>query len=45
VEAWVRKHSREDLTRRLDEVYAKVSSKLDPRVEGVSLEVLRREKW
>ena len=36
---------REDLTKRLNDVYAKLSSKLDPAWEAASLEVLRWEKW
>jgi metal-responsive CopG/Arc/MetJ family transcriptional regulator len=45
VEAYVREHSGEEITKRLNEAYAKASSKLDPPWESVSLEVLRREKW
>ena len=45
LEAYVRARSGEDITERLNEVYAKRSSKLDPAAEALSLEVLRREKW
>jgi len=45
LEAYVKEYSGEDVTRRLNEVYAKVSSKLEPATETMSLEVLRREKW
>jgi metal-responsive CopG/Arc/MetJ family transcriptional regulator len=36
--------SGEEITRRLNEVYSKGSSKLDPAWEAASLEVLRRRK-
>ena len=45
LEAYLRERSGGDVTARLNEVYAKTSSKLDPGTEGLSLEVLRREKW
>jgi metal-responsive CopG/Arc/MetJ family transcriptional regulator len=45
VEAYVRQHSGDEITRRLDEVYSEASSRLDPAWEAGSLEVLRREKW
>jgi metal-responsive CopG/Arc/MetJ family transcriptional regulator len=45
LEAYVRERSGEEITERLNEVYAKTSSKLDPAAEALSLEVLRREKW
>jgi metal-responsive CopG/Arc/MetJ family transcriptional regulator len=45
VEAYVKEHSEDEITERLDAVYAKLSSKLDPALEALSLEVLRREKW
>jgi hypothetical protein len=45
LEAYVRVRSGEDITERLNEVYAKTSSKLDPAAEALSLEVLRQEKW
>ena len=45
LEAYVRERSGEEITERLNEVYAKRSSKLDPAAEALSLEVLRREKW
>jgi hypothetical protein len=43
--AYVKGHSGAEITRRLNEVYGKASSKLDPATEAASLEVLRREKW
>lgn len=45
LEAYVKEHSGEEITRRLNDVYGKVSSGLDPATEAISLEVLRREKW
>jgi hypothetical protein len=45
VEAYVRQHSGEDITERLDKVYAEQSPALDPVLETAALEVLRREKW
>lgn len=45
LEAYVREESGEQVTRALNEVYAKVSSRLEPEAEAVALEVLRREKW
>jgi metal-responsive CopG/Arc/MetJ family transcriptional regulator len=44
IAAFVQEHSREDVTKALNAVYRKASA-LDPAWEGVSLEVLRREKW
>ncbi len=45
VAAFVRQHSGEDVTARLDAALAKVGSKADPGWESPGLEVLRREKW
>lgn len=45
LESYVREHSGQDITQRLNEVYARVPSKLDAAAEAVSLEVLRREEW
>ena len=45
MEYGVRERSGEDITERLNEVYSSTSSKLDPAAEGLSLEILRREKW
>ena len=45
LEAYVKEHSGEEVTQRLNDVYARVSSKVEPATEAVSLEVLRREKW
>ncbi|HEY3121764.1 MAG TPA: ChpI protein [Vicinamibacteria bacterium] len=45
LEAYVKDHSGEEITRRLDEVYRRIPSKPDARAEAVSLEIARREKW
>jgi hypothetical protein len=45
LQAYVKEHSQEQITERLNAVYGKVSSKLDSRAEAASLEILRREKW
>jgi antitoxin MazE6 len=45
IKAFVRDHSDEDITEQLNRVYSKVSSKLDPAWEKMSLEVLRRAEW
>ncbi len=45
VEEYVRKHGRDDITERLNAVYGKQSSTVDPALEAISLEVLRRERW
>jgi metal-responsive CopG/Arc/MetJ family transcriptional regulator len=45
LEAYVKEHSGEEVTRRLNEVYARLPSGLDPAVGALSREVLRREKW
>jgi len=45
VTEYVRRHSDNDVTTQLNEVYAKVSSKLDPAIEKSSLATLRGEKW
>ena len=45
VEAYVAQHSEEDVTARLNQVYAEHASALDPDLESASLEVLRRERW
>jgi metal-responsive CopG/Arc/MetJ family transcriptional regulator len=45
LEAYVKDHSGEEITRRLNEVYAKASSRLDPATEAVALEVLQGDKW
>ena len=42
---YLRKVGSEPITERLDAVYSKESSKLDPLVEALSVEVLQREKW
>jgi hypothetical protein len=45
LEAYVRERSGEDVTERLNEVYARTSLKLDSAAEALSLEILMREKW
>ena len=45
IEEYVKKHGRDDVTDRLNAVYRKASSRLDPAMEAMSLEALRREKW
>jgi len=45
LESYVREHSGQDITQRLNQVYAKVPSKLDAPAEALSLEVLRRDEW
>ena len=45
LEAFVRQHSGEDVTARLDAVIARLSPEDRVLSEGPALEVLRREKW
>jgi metal-responsive CopG/Arc/MetJ family transcriptional regulator len=45
LEAYVRDQSSEEITRRLNDVYRRISSRIDPEAEAVSLAVLRRESW
>jgi hypothetical protein len=45
LEAFVRKHSAEDVTARLDAVVARLSPEDLAPSEGPGLEVLRRERW
>jgi hypothetical protein len=45
LEAFVRQHSGEDVTARLDAVIARLSPEDRVPSEGPALEVLRREKW
>ena len=45
LEAFVRKHSDEDVTARLDAVVARLSPEDLVASEGPGLEVLRRERW
>lgn len=45
LEAYVRQHSGEEITARMNAAVAKVGHKLDPGWENPGLEVLRREKW
>jgi predicted transcriptional regulator len=44
---YLERHRDEDITRRLNEIYdaAPELAALDPVVEAVQLEVLRRERW
>ncbi len=41
LEAYVRERSGEDITERLNEVYARTSSNPDPAIEALSLEIHR----
>ena len=45
IAAFVQEHSRKDVTKSLKAVCRKASAAVDPAWEGVSLDVLRREKW
>ena len=45
LEAFVRRHSAEDVTARLDAVVARLSRGERGPLEGPALEVLRRERW
>jgi metal-responsive CopG/Arc/MetJ family transcriptional regulator len=45
LEAYVRERSGAEITERLNQVYKETDGGLDPAVEGLSLEILRREKW
>ena len=45
LEAYVRQHSGEEITRKLNAVLAKIGTEPDPGWENPGLEVLRREKW
>ena len=45
LEAYVRQHSGEEITRKLNAVLAKIGTESDPGWENPGLEVLRREKW
>lgn len=45
LEAFVRRHSDEDVTARLDAVVARLAPEDRATWEGPSLEVLRRERW
>ena len=45
VAAFVREQGREDITVRLNRVYAEQDSTIDPAMEALSLEILRRETW
>ena len=45
LEAFVRQHSAEDVTARLDAVVARLPRGERAPLEGPALEVLRREKW
>ena len=45
IRAYVKAHSGEDITRRLNEVYSRESSGLDTEAEGATLEALGQETW
>ena len=45
LQAYVKQHSGEEITARLNSVYGKLSSKPDPNIQAAALSVLRREKW
>ena len=45
IRAYVKAHSSEEITRRLNEVYACEASALDGETDGAALEVLRQETW
>jgi len=48
LEAYVGLHGGRDITERLNAVYVKKrrdASRLDPVIEAMSLEILRRERW
>ncbi len=45
VEDFVNRQGLGDITERLNAVYSDESSELDPVIEAMSLEILRRETW
>jgi hypothetical protein len=45
VDAYVRSLSGDEVTEQLNRVYGNEPSKMDPKTEEVTLEVLRRERW
>ena len=45
LQAYVKEHSGAEITRRLNELYRRIPSRLEAATEAVALEVLRREKW
>ena len=45
VDEFVRQHSDDDITERLNKAYARTPSKIDPAIEAASIEVIRRERW
>ena len=45
VRAYAKEQSGDEITRRLNDVYAREGSRLEPEVEGASVDMLRREKW
>lgn len=45
LEAYVRQHSGEEITARMNAALARVGSDTDPGWDNPGLEVLRREKW
>ncbi len=45
VHEYVKRHRTEDITTRLNEVYASNDSNLDPRLQNMQLKVLSKEDW
>jgi metal-responsive CopG/Arc/MetJ family transcriptional regulator len=45
LQAFVRQHSGEDITARMDAALEKIGASRDPEWESLGLEVMRREKW
>lgn len=45
IEEYVQQHTRDDITRKLDEVYGKADSSLDPVLAQMQLRSLPREQW
>jgi metal-responsive CopG/Arc/MetJ family transcriptional regulator len=44
LKAYLRDHSADEITKRLDAIYSTRCSRLDPALEALSMEALRREK-
>lgn len=45
VDQYVQQHRADDVTRRLNEVYAREGSTLDPLLERLQMDALPREEW
>jgi predicted transcriptional regulator len=45
LEQFLARDQENEITRKLNEVYAKEDSRLDPVLESAALEVLNREEW